>query len=429
MKYLLFIFFSLSAYCQEADSPNVVGGANTEEVQTDGDRKIEKGLMEVFKVIDALKEVTVRSENGVVTLEGRVPSAKARKEVVSLTSKTAGVIYVQDKMDEAVEVETRLRPAIQRAEELGTGFLKKLPILVISLLCVILFWFFGSWAGGQKRLFERLGMNELSSGLLRRFLKLFIIGIGVFIALEILDATAIAAGVLGVAGVAGVALGFAFRNIVENYLAGILLSMRNPFSSGDAVKMGDHSGKVIRLTSRDTVLMTYDGNHLRIPNSVIINSALTNYSRNPLRRFDFLVGVSTDLDLAEARRLGLETLASLSSVLDDPGPNILLEELGDSTVNLRFFGWVDQRHSDFAKSRSEAIRLVKVAFDEAGIEMPEPIFRVHLQEAAGAAGKKEEPVKRIDFEEDVSVDDTIDKQVEAVRIAENEDNLLSVDEE
>jgi hypothetical protein len=202
--------------------------------------------------------------------------------------------------------------AIQRAEELGAGFLKKLPILVISLLCVILFWFFGSWAGGQKRLFERLGMNELSSGLLRRFLKLFIIGIGVFIALEILDATAIAAGVLGVAGVAGVALGFAFRNIVENYLAGILLSMRNPFSSGDAVKMGDHSGKVIRLTSRDTVLMTYDGNHLRIPNSVIINSALTNYSRNPLRRFDFLDGALGNVGdfLFDDKKWGLRYLVA-----------------------------------------------------------------------------------------------------------------------
>jgi small-conductance mechanosensitive channel len=193
--------------------------------------------------------------------------------------------------------------------------------------------------------------------------------------------------------------------------------------------MGDHSGKVIRLTSRDTVLMTYDGNHLRIPNSVIITSALTNYSRNPLRRFDFAVGVSTNLDLVEVRRLGLETLGSLSSVLDDPGPNILIEELGDSTVNMRFFGWVDQRENDFAKSKSEAIRLVKVAFDDADIEMPEPIYRVHLQEAGAVAAKEtEEPVTRIDFEEDLSVDDTIDKQVAAVRSAEDEDNLLSEEE-
>jgi small-conductance mechanosensitive channel len=429
MKYLLFILFTYSAFGQESESTTVVGGANTVESQNEADRKIEKDLLEVFQVIDALKEVTVRSENGVVTLAGKVPSSKAREEVVSLTSKTTGVIYVQDQIDEAVEVETRLRPAIQRAEEIGTGFLKKLPILAIALLSVVIFWFLGSWAGRQKRFFERLGMHELSSGLLRRFLKLVILGIGIFIALEILDATAIAAGVLGVAGVAGVALGFAFRNIVENYLAGILLSMRNPFSSGDAVKMGDHSGKVIRLTSRDTVLMTYDGNHLRIPNSVIITSALTNYSRNPLRRFDFAVGVSTNLNLVEVRRLGLETLGSLSSVLDDPGPNILIEELGDSTVNMRFFGWVDQRENDFAKSKSEAIRLVKVAFDDADIEMPEPIYRVHLQEAGAVAAKEtEEPVTRIDFEEDLSVDDTIDKQVAAVRSAEDEDNLLSEEE-
>ena len=161
MKYLLFILFTYSAFGQESESTTVVGGANTVESQNEADRKIEKDLFEVFQVIDALKEVTVRSENGVVTLAGKAPSSKAREEVVSLTSKTTGVIYVQDQIDEAVEVETRLRPAIQRAEEIGTGFLKKLPILAIALLSVVIFWFLGSWAGRQKRFFERLGMNEL----------------------------------------------------------------------------------------------------------------------------------------------------------------------------------------------------------------------------------------------------------------------------
>lgn len=408
----------------------VVSDVKTEVPAKESDQHIEKRLREIFETIDALADVSITAKNGVVTLEGKVPSAKAREEVIKLTSKTEGVIYVQDRIVDEVEVEARLRPAIQRAEELGTGFLRKLPILGIALLSVIVFWVIGSWAGRQKRLFKSIGMNELSAGLLRRVIKLVIIGVGVFIGLEILDATSIAAGILGVAGVAGVALGFAFRNIVENYLAGILLSIRNPFSSGDAVKMGEHTGKVVRLTSRDTVLMTYDGNHLRIPNSIIITSALINYSRNPLRRFDFSVGVSTDLDLVEVRHLGLETLASLSSVLDDPGPNILIEELGDSTVIMRFFGWVDQRDSDYAKSKSEAIRLVKVAFDDANIEMPEPIYRVHLQEAGAKAHHEErnEPVTMIDVEEDVSVDDTIDKQVEAVRLKDNEDNLLSDEE-
>ena len=420
------MILTLSGFSEE---PSVEEIRNEVEVAAkEVDRTIEARLRKIFGAIEDLSEIEIVSQNGVVTLRGTIPSEKAREEVTKLTSGTEGVIYVQDRMVDEVKVEARLRPAIQRAEELGTGFLRKIPIIGIALLCVVLAWIIGGWVGRRKNLFQRFGMNDLSASLLRRFIRLVIIGVGIFIALEILDATAIAAGILGVAGVAGVALGFAFRNIVENYLAGILLSMRNPFSSGDAVKMGDHSGKVIRLTSRDTVLMTYDGNHLRIPNSVIITSAMTNYSRNPLRRFDFSVGVSTNLDLVEVRRLGLDTLKTLSSVLDDPKPNILIEELGESAVNMRFFGWVDQRESDFSKSKSEAIRLVKVAFDDADIEMPEPIYRVHLQEP-GSAQVEHEPVTRIDAEEDVSIDETIDKQVEAVINAEGEDSLLTESEE
>ncbi|MFT6180645.1 MAG: hypothetical protein ACI9NQ_001383 [Paracoccaceae bacterium] len=97
------------------------------------------------------------------------------------------------------------------------GLLRKLPLIAIALTCVVVFWFLGSWLGRRKVIFRKLGMNDLSAELLQRVLKLMITGLGIFIALEILDATAVAAGVLGVAGVAGVALGFAFRNIVENY--------------------------------------------------------------------------------------------------------------------------------------------------------------------------------------------------------------------
>jgi small-conductance mechanosensitive channel len=251
--------------------------------------------------------------------------------------------------------------------------------------------------------------------------------------LEILDATALAGAIIGVAGVAGIALGFAFRNIVENYLAGILLSMRNPFSTGDAVEIDGFQGKVVRLTSRDTVLMTFDGNHLRIPNSKIITSVLINFSRNPLRRFDFAIGVSTELDLVAVHNLGMEILDSMTSVLENPGPNIIIEALGDSTVNMRFFAWIDQRESGFGKTKSEAIRLVKDAFDQAHFDMPEPTYRVQLSDRSALISKpattedlpRKESVKVSEPEElDTSVETEIDDQVEAAQQKDDEANLL-----
>jgi small-conductance mechanosensitive channel len=179
--------------------------------------------------------------------------------------------------------------------------------------------------------------------------------------------------------------------------------------------------------------MTPDGNHLRIPNSDIITSTMTNFSRNPLRRFEFGVGISVDIDVVAARDLGISTLRQMKGVLSDPGPQALISELGDSTVQLKFFGWIDQRETDFLKARSEGIRQVKCAFDAAGIEMPEPIYRVHLREAASPApgpaarigGERPLPGPPADTEKtDVTADRTIDDQLANDLRNSDEENLL-----
>ena len=390
------------------------------------DQEIRDRLNAIFQSIDDLKAVQVKVHHGVVTLGGPVPNIASKDEALALAKKTEGAIYVRDRMEQEVEVQKRLKPALERGRELLRTFIRKLPLILIALAVVVLFWLLARFLGSRQGIYQRLGLNDLSANLLSRVVRLGLTALGIFIALEILDATAIATGILGVAGVAGVALGFAFRNIVENYLAGILLSLRNPFATNDLVEIGEHLGKVVRLTSRDTVLMTLDGNHLRIPNSVIITSALTNYTRNPLRRFDFGVGVSTDLDLADVRALGLRILSGIESVLTDPAPMATIDALGDSTVNMRFYGWVDQERHDFSKTQSEAIRLLKEAFDDADIEMPEPIYRVHLHQADAvkppskrpAAGGPEEPL-------DLAPDRSIDNQVARDHAADPEGNLLN----
>ena len=431
---LLFIFHlcQLSGQVELADE-NIPDNLTIEIEALESDSAIKNRLESIFSQIDELQEVSVEVSAGVVTLSGLVPTTRASDEAIALTKKASGVIYVRDRIEQNVEVSTRLRPAVEKIHELRTKGIQQLPILGIALLVVVIFWLLGNWLSNRKSWYNRLRLNDMSAHLLRRFVKLLLIGLGFYSALEILDATALAGAIIGVAGVAGIALGFAFRNIVENYLAGILLSMRNPFSTGDAVEIDGFKGKVVRLTSRDTVLMTFDGNHLRIPNSKIITSVLTNYSRNPLRRFDFVIGVANELDLIAVRKLGLETLGNLNSILKDPAPNIVIEALGDSSVNLRFFAWIDQRKSDFGKAKSEAIRLVKDAFDEACFDMPEPTYRVHLREGGSLRAKpqtadqpqSEDSMEISEPEElDTSADTTIDEQVEAAQDEDDETNLL-----
>ena len=181
------------------------------------------------------------------------------KDAIALAGKTDGVVYVRDRIEKTSDVDKRLAPAVRKARDLWQATVRKLPLLLIAVAVVLGFWWIGRWLGKRDRLFHRFGLTDLSANMVRQILKLGSLLIGLILALEILDATAVAGAFLGVAGIMGVALGFAFRNIVENYLAGVLLSVRNPFSAGDVVEVENFTGKVIRLTTRDTVLMTLEG--------------------------------------------------------------------------------------------------------------------------------------------------------------------------
>lgn len=404
------------------------------------DEAIQNRLTSVLNAMEGTDEVDITVNSGVITLSGNVPSSRAARELINIAERVEGVVYVRNRLNEQVDISARVRPATRKFQEMGSAALQMLPVALVALLVMIIFWFLGKWAGTRGWL-QRVGLSELASLLGLRVIRTVITGVGFLIALEILDITALFGALLGVAGVVGIAVGFAFRNIVENYLAGVLLSARNPFDIGDQIEVGEFQGKVVRLTSRDTVLMTGDGNHLRIPNNIIITSAMTNFTRNPLRRFEFRVGVSVDEDLVLARRLGIETLQRMPGILAEPGPRVEVTELSDSSVQLLLFAWIDQRETDFLKARSESIRMIKSAFDHAGIEMPEPIYRIHIGGSEkGLTGALERERHR-DSETpnrstrknlnaqttdppDVTADHTIDRQVEQELSTSGEENLL-----
>ncbi len=419
-----------SAVAQQADNEPLA--TEIKVLDAPLDQAIAARLTAITDAIAGLEAVEISVTAGVITLRGEVANAQLKQDMTAMASRLEGVVHVQNQLQEQLAVRSRLAPAVEKFREMLGTTVRMLPLLLLAILSVVLFWLAGSWLSNRSALLRRLGLSELATNLGMRFVRLIITSIGILIALELLDATALVSAMLGVAGVIGIALGFAFRNIVENYLAGVLLSTRNPFAIGDFIQVADFTGKVMRLTSRDTVLMTLDGNHLRIPNSQIITSPMTNFSRNPLRRFEFTVGVSVDLDLLLVRQLAIATLQGMPGILVEPRPRVLVLELGDSAVTVRVLAWIDQRETDFLKARSEAIRLVKTAFDQAGIEMPEPIYRIHMadtatkDDAAMATPAAVVAVIKAEPEVDVSADDSIEQQFQEELSKSDEENLLPV---
>jgi small-conductance mechanosensitive channel len=213
--------------------------------------------------------------------------------------------------------------------------------------------------------------SELLATVLVWLLAVPVVLIGIYAALRVAGLTQLALTVLGGTGLAGLIIGIAFRDIAENFLASVLLSVRNPFRAGDRIELDGYVGIVQRITTRGTILMTLEGNHLQIPNSTVYKSTITNYTANPVRRMDFAVGIGYDASIAEAQNAIDTVLREHPVVLDDPEPLVLVEDLGSATVDLRAYFWFNGTQYEGLKLKSALIRLAKRSLELRGISMPD----------------------------------------------------------
>ena len=322
----------------------------------------------------------------------------------------------------ATDLAGRFLLALDQVQAKLVKLVASAPLLLVAIFIVLLSLWLGDFISRRMRVVTRLSRsNPYMDGLLRNIVKFVVVLAGVLVALDLLGATSLVGAVLGSAGVLGLVLGFAFKDIAENYVAGILLSLRQPFSPGDSVRVDSHEGKVVALTSRVTVLMTADGNHLQLPNALVFKSVLLNYSRNSKRRFEFETGVDGQASWHRAMDIGIATLGSLEGVLADPAPSALIRNLSDDGASLQFNGWIDQTRNDLARTRSEAMRRVRKALRDAGITPPESVQKVVLLRADSAATD----IHEHDAPRDTSVDHGLDAQVGQARHDEDGGDLLT----
>ncbi|MEZ4421905.1 MAG: mechanosensitive ion channel family protein [Gemmatimonadota bacterium] len=387
------------------------------------DADLRSDLQTLYDRIEPFERIDVSVEAGVVTLRGTVLDADAADEAAELARQTTGVRFVIERLERSRSVEERLTPTWSRVRELAAETIAQLPLLLVAVSIVavaaLLGWLVRRWRGPTAL----VSRNPFLQGLLQRALQALLVFGGILLALDLLGATALLGAVAGTAGLAGLALGFAFKDIGENYLSGVLLSLRPPFGKNDHILLESFEGKVVRLSWRDTILMTLDGNHVRIPNARVFASPLINFTRNPRRRFEFDFGIGPAADLGAAQEIGLEALRGMKAVLTDPPPQALVVDVGDSTVGVRWLAWIDQRASDLLRARSEGIRLVKLRLEAAGIELPSPEYLVRLQREGQGGGGAAPAVTQV-VERDTSADRSVEVQIEEERRDRPESNLL-----
>ena len=366
--------FALTATAQDAPTGTITTGSTVASDSAIADR-----ISDIIQELGGYEDVTVTVADGIVTLDGTTTSATEISALNALVNRVEGVVAIKNDVVETADLGRRLDPALDRFRARWEQFLANLPVVLVAIAVFAVILWIGTRIAAMRRFWARLAPNSFVADLYRQIVVLMFGLAGLVIALDILNATALLSTILGAAGIIGLALGFAVKDTVENYIASVMLSLRQPFRPNDVVEINGDQGKVIRLTSRATILLSFDGNHIRIPNATVFKSRIVNFSQNEERRFLFTLYVATTSDIGHARSLAAQTVQALPFVIQSPATESWIDTITESGVGITVAGWIDQNQTSINLARGEAIRQVKGVFESQGIEMPDTTYRIRVE--------------------------------------------------
>lgn len=264
---------------------------------------------------------------------------------------------------------------IQSFQDSWNSFVEQIPSILAAILVIALGIFIANKLTDLSRKFiAGKSTDPLMTNFLIKAIKTVFVIIVIMFGLKVAGLDGIATGVLTAAGASAVILGFAFKDIGENFISGIILSFNRPFNINDTVSIGDIFGRVKSMEFRYTKLKTFDGKDVYIPNSDVIKKPVFNFTEDGYFRMDFMVGIAYENDIDQAKKIILDTMNShpLSLKDEDREPFVMTDELGVNSVNIKVFFWVaaEDYRRDALMIRSEMIDQVKINLLTNGISMP-----------------------------------------------------------
>jgi len=258
-------------------------------------------------------------------------------------------------------------------QDMGEGFVESLPSLAIAIFIVFLTWIVARFGARISDMI--VGRTELRASLKTLIDTLVKLGVwlaGLFIAAIVVMPGLTAASLLAGLGIGAVAIGFAFQDIFENFLAGVLIMLREKMRIGDVIECEGITGKVEHITLRETHVRKLSGELTVVPNSILFKNPVEILTDDSQRRHEVVVGVSYDTQLDRAAEVIRQAVEDVEDVLASKGIDIFAQEFNSSSVDFLVRWWAGSTPRDGWESKDKVVRAVKAALDEAGIEIPFP---------------------------------------------------------
>ncbi len=271
---------------------------------------------------------------------------------------------------------------IQVFEDILTNLVRIFPRLILALAILLIFVFLGAIFNGViGKYIRKRWYDSVVSNFLTNMSKWVFYIIGIMVALKVVGFGNIAGNILAGAGIGAIILGFAFKDIGENFLAGFILAMKRPFKIGDIIEVDGHKGTIRSMDLRTLHIRNVEGKDIFVPNSFLIKTAFINYTRDGLLRSNFVLGIAPECDINMVRTLILDYFSKEKTILKNPKPNVLVQELGEYTTDIQVLFWTNLLANKNLPDnylghtiRSKVITDIKKILDDNHIEMPSQVL-------------------------------------------------------
>ena len=348
------------------------------------DDEIRRRIGSLLQKLDLAARATIDVSDGVVTLSGPAKSIESSERAAAEAGRVEGVVAVQNELEVEGGVDLGQSAEVVRRSlnSLWNDFLSRLPLFIAAAVVLVLTWLLAKLARGlaHRALDNRKKIRSSFKDLVVQLLSIAVWIVGLLTAAVIVFPGMTPSKVLTVLGLSSVAVGFAFKDIFENFFAGILILWRYPLDKGDFIRVEGKTGRVEDITVRNTMLRQADGQLLVLPNSLLFKNPVDVVTSRSTRRMTVVCGVAYGEDVAKSREVIRGAVESCKSVSGAGDVQVFAREFADSSINFEIAWWTGSTLLDERESRDEVVTAVKKALDEAGIEIPFPYRTLTFKE-------------------------------------------------